>query len=57
MTIQLSGPLSPLEDFVAWRNRAVEEAWDAADFDSDDAPALANAFEITDLQHWLDLCA
>ncbi len=57
MLTQLPGLDSRLDDFVVWRDRAIEEAWDTADFDGDPMPALANAFDITDLQHWLDLCA
>jgi hypothetical protein len=37
--------------------RAVEAAWERASLDGDCAPALARHFRITDLQHWLDLCA
>jgi hypothetical protein len=36
---------------------AVEAAWELASLDGDCAPALARHFRITDLQHWLDLCA
>lgn len=46
-----------LLDFVTWRNQAIEEAWDMADLDDDTSPSLANPFQITDLQHWIDLCA
>jgi hypothetical protein len=35
----------------------VEAAWELASLDGDCAPALARHFRITDLQHWLDLCA
>jgi hypothetical protein len=34
-----------------------EAAWELASLDGDCAPALARHFRITDLQHWLDLCA
>lgn len=57
MTAQLPGSDFRLDDYAAWRDQAVEEAWEMAAFDTDPAPALANAFHITDLQHWLDLCA
>jgi hypothetical protein len=57
MTTHIPDAGARLEDFVAWRERAVEEAWEMAAYDSDDVPALANSFDITDLQHWLDLCA
>jgi hypothetical protein len=57
MTAQQSGMDSWLDDFVAWRNQAVEEAWESIELDGEPAPALANAFDITDMQHWLDLCA
>jgi len=36
---------------------AVAAAWEVASLDGDCAPALARHFRITDLQHWLDLCA
>jgi hypothetical protein len=36
---------------------AVEAAREWASLDGDCAPALARHFRITDLQHWLDLCA
>jgi hypothetical protein len=35
----------------------VEAAWERASLDGDFTPALARHFRITDLQHWLDLCA
>jgi hypothetical protein len=57
MTAQLPGLDSRLDDFAAWRNQAIEEAWERAEFDGEPTPALANAFDITDPQHWLDLCA
>jgi hypothetical protein len=46
-----------LDEFVAWRERVVEEAWAMATYADDDVPSLDNSFHITDLQHWLDLCA
>jgi hypothetical protein len=57
MTTQLPGVDSWLDDFLVWREEAVEEAWEMAACDSDAVPDLANSFDITDLQHWLDLCA
>jgi hypothetical protein len=36
---------------------AVAAAGEVASLDGDCAPALAPHFRITDLQHWLDLCA
>ncbi|HEY7314377.1 MAG TPA: hypothetical protein VH643_33825 [Gemmataceae bacterium] len=57
MTAQLPGADSCFDDFLAWRDRAVEEAWETAGDDSGADPDLTNAFDITDLQHWLDLCA
>jgi len=57
MTAQLPSLDARLDDPVAWGKEAIEEAWEMADFESDAAPALANSFQITDLQHWLDLCA
>jgi hypothetical protein len=38
----------------AW---ASEAAWEQACLDGDCTPALADRFQITDLQKWLDLCA
>ena len=35
----------------------IEAAWERASLDGDFTPALARHFRITDLQHWLDLCA
>jgi hypothetical protein len=35
----------------------VEAARDRSSLDGDFTPALARHFRITDLQHWLDLCA
>jgi hypothetical protein len=35
----------------------VEAARERASLDGDFEPALARHFRITDLQHWLDLCA
>jgi hypothetical protein len=57
MTTQLSDAGMRLDDFVAWRERAVEEAWEMAAYEDGEVPALSNSFHITDLQHWLDLCA
>ena len=57
MTAQLPDADVRLDDFLAWREQAVEEAWEMSADDSDDTPDLTNAFDITDLQHWLDLCA
>ena len=57
MTAQLPGANLRFDDFLAWRDQGVEEAWETAGDDSDADPDLTNAFEITDLQHWLDLCA
>ena len=54
---RLPGSDSRLDDFAAWRDHASEEVWEISAFDADPAPALANSFQITDLQHWLDLCA
>jgi hypothetical protein len=40
---------------------AARQAWKASDdgheLDGDCMPVLADQFHITDLQHWLDLCA
>jgi hypothetical protein len=43
---------------------AARQAWDVGDLgddghelDGDCMPVLADQFHITDLQHWLDLCA
>jgi len=57
MTAQLPGIDMRLDDLVTWRDQAIEEAWEMAAFDEDDPIRLANSFQITDLQHWLDLCA
>jgi hypothetical protein len=58
MTTRQPGLSTPLDDLVAWRDQAIEEAWEMAAFDDDaDTTPLVNAFQITDLQHWLDLCA
>jgi hypothetical protein len=57
MPTQLPDAGLRLDDFVAWRERAVEEAWEMAAYADEDVPALDNSFRITDLQHWLDLSA
>lgn len=39
---------------------AARQAWEANDgheVDGDCMPVVADQFHITDLQHWLDLCA
>jgi hypothetical protein len=53
----LPGSDSRLDDFAAWREHTSEESWEISAFDADAVPALAVSFQITDLQHWLDLCA
>ena len=52
-------PPSPdaLLDFVVWRDQGDDEVWEMTDYKSQSDLALTNAFQITDLQHWLDLCA
>ena len=51
-------PDTPPADRERGEDRAaLEAAWDLASLDGDCAPALARHFRITDLQHWLDLCA
>jgi hypothetical protein len=57
MTAQLPGPDAPLDDLADWREEAIEEVWEMTDFEIDSAPSPANSLRITDLQHWLDLCA
>lgn len=57
MTSQLPSPEARLDEFIEWREWTVEEAWEMAGFDGDAGFALANSLHITDLQHWLDLCA
>jgi hypothetical protein len=57
MTAQLPDADVRFDDILAWRDRVVEEAWEMSGDDSGDAPDLTNSFDITDLQHWLDLCA
>ena len=36
---------------------AQKKGADADELDGDGMPVLADQFHITDLQHWLDLCA
>ncbi len=51
-------PDTPAADRDDGEDRAgFEAAWELASLDGDCAPALARHFRITDLQHWLDLCA
>ncbi len=50
-------PDVPAADRERGEGDAVEAAWELASLDGDCAPALARHFRITDLQHWLDLCA
>lgn len=51
-------PETPTADRERGEDRAAfEAAWELASLDGDCAPALARHFHITDLQHWLDLCA
>jgi hypothetical protein len=57
MTAQLPAPDVRSDDLIAWRDEAIEEVWEMAAFESVAVPSLANSFHITDLQHWLDLCA
>ncbi len=57
MTAQLPDIEMRLDDLVTWRDQAIEEAWETAAFDEYDSIPLTNSFQITDLQHWLDLCA
>jgi hypothetical protein len=40
-----------------WAELADEAAWSRAILDGPAAPAVAERFHITDLQHWVDLCA
>jgi hypothetical protein len=58
-----------MTEILTFRARNVEEPaawqdWDAREngaggheLDGDCMPVLADQFRITDLQHWLDLCA
>jgi hypothetical protein len=57
MTAQLPGRDTPLDGLLTWRDEAIEEVWEMAAYEIDALPSLANSFHITDLQHWLDLCA
>lgn len=57
MTTPLPGADMRFEDWLAWRDRAVEEAWEIAGNDGDASADPIDAFDIADLQHWLDLCA
>jgi hypothetical protein len=53
-----ANPDLPATDREAGDDAAgVEAAWELASLDGDFTPALARHFRITDLQHWLDLCA
>jgi hypothetical protein len=46
------------DDQESWEVRGIEEeTWGQAVLDCEGGPALAATFRITDLQHWLDLCA
>jgi hypothetical protein len=51
-----ANPATPTADQETEED-GVEAAWEWASLDGDCAPALARHFRITDLQHWLDLCA
>jgi len=52
-----TSPDTPPADHERDEGPSVEVDWDLASLDGDCAPALAGHFRITDLQHWLDLCA
>ena len=47
----------PLELLADDEGAETAEAAALAAFDADGGPALARHFHITDLQHWIDLCA
>jgi hypothetical protein len=66
MTDSLPGREGMTRDLKLWEGGAPgddpsagleQRAEELGTLDSDGVPALAEQFRITDLQHWIDLCA
>ncbi len=58
MTETLEHTNRDAEESATWEEwDATENGADSHELDGDCMPVLADQFHITDLQHWLDLCA
>lgn len=58
MTDFLTDPCEAAAGCASWEAEGTEAGdLDRAGLDGDRVPALARHFHITDLQHWIDLCA
>jgi hypothetical protein len=58
MTQFIHKPDEVAADILPWEERSdTEETRELPEVDGDCMPVLADQFRITDMQHWIDLCA